>query len=575
MPRRNVTNKNLAQIFSEMAAILEIKGVDFKPKAFEKAAVSLENLAEEVEEIYRRGGLPDLEEIPGVGQGLAERIEEFIKTGKIGEYQKLKREFPVAVGEMMKIEGVGPKIIEKVYEELDIKNVAELKQAAEQGKLRNIAGLGEKLETKILRAINFLETEHGRFLLGEILPISRVILEKIKRAPGVEKIECAGSLKRMQETVGDLDFLVVSREAEAVMDFFTKLPEVESVIAKGRTKSSVRLKIGIDADLRVIEAKSFGAALQYFIGDKYHNVAVREIAAKRGYKLNEYGLFKGKKTVAAKDENEIYLALGMAAPPPEIRTNHGEIEAALSKNLPNLIDYDDLQGDLQIQTDWSDGENSILEMAKAARAQGLNYILITDHSHRLTVANGLDEKRLLKQAEEIDKVNGQFSGFKVLKGIEVDILKDGSLDLSDNALEKLDIVGASIHSHFEMDERSMTERIIRAMENPHVDIIFHPTGRLIQKRPAYKVDIDRIIKTANKTGTVLEINAFPERLDLRDEYIRKAVTVGVKLCIDSDAHSVEHLKFLELGIGQARRGWAEKKDVANAHDLKKLSRFFK
>lgn len=575
MPRRNVTNKNLAQIFSEMAAILEIKGVDFKPKAFEKAAVSLENLAEEVEEIYRRGGLPDLEEIPGVGQGLAERIEEFIKTGKIGEYQKLKREFPVAVGEMMKIEGVGPKIIEKVYEELDIKNVAELKQAAEQGKLRNIAGLGEKLETKILRAINFLETEHGRFLLGEILPISRVILEKIKRAPGVEKIECAGSLKRMQETVGDLDFLVVSREAEAVMDFFTKLPEVESVIAKGRTKSSVRLKIGIDADLRVIEAKSFGAALQYFIGDKYHNVAVREIAAKRGYKLNEYGLFKGKKTVAAKDENEIYLALGMAAPPPEIRTNHGEIEAALSKNLPNLIDYDDLQGDLQIQTDWSDGENSILEMAKAARAQGLNYILITDHSHRLTVANGLDEKRLLKQAEEIDKVNGQFSGFKVLKGIEVDILKDGSLDLSDNALEKLDIVGASIHSHFEMDERSMTERIIRVMENPHVDIIFHPTGRLIQKRPAYKVDIDRIIKTANKTGTVLEINAFPERLDLRDEYIRKAVTVGVKLCIDSDAHSVEHLKFLELGIGQARRGWAEKKDVANAHDLKKLSRFFK
>jgi DNA polymerase (family 10) len=265
----------------------------------------------------------------------------------------------------------------------------------------------------------------------------------------------------------------------------------------------------------------------------------------------------------------------MAAPPPEIRTNHGEIEAALSKNLPNLIDYDDLQGDLQIQTDWSDGENSILEMAKAARAQGLNYILITDHSHRLTVANGLDEMRLLKQAEEIDKVNGQFSGFKVLKGIEVDILKDGSLDLSDNALEKLDIVGASIHSHFEMDERSMTERIIRAMENPHVDIIFHPTGRLIQKRPAYKVDIDRIIKTANKTGTVLEINAFPERLDLRDEYIRKAVTVGVKLCIDSDAHSVEHLKFLELGIGQARRGWAEKKDVANAHDLKKLSRFFK
>ncbi len=563
------------KILYEMAVLLEIKEVAFKPQAYERAAYSIESFGEDVAEIYKKGGLKALEDIPGVGQGIAERIEEYIKTGRIADYEKLKKEFPVDISGLMEIEGVGPKMVKKLYQELGIKNASELEMAAKAGKLEKLEGLGEKSEERILKSISFLRQSQGRFVLGFILPTVRKIVDSLRALPEVKRAEFAGSIRRMQETVGDLDILVISNKPSKVMDFFMKMPEVQEIIAKGQTKTSVRLNIGMDADVRVLPPESFGAALQYFTGDKYHNIALREIAIKKGYKLNEYGLFKGEKLIAGKTEEEIYKKLGMELMEPELRTNHGEIEAALTGKLPKLIGYDDLKGDLQVQTDWTDGENSIKEMAEAAKKQGLEYILITDHTKSLAMTGGLDEKKLMKQMVEIDKVQKQVSGIKILKGSEVNINKDGTLDIDEETLAKLDVVGAAVHSNFNMPEADMTARIIRAMENPNVDILFHPTGRIIKRREPYKLDMDKVIKAAKRTKTVLEIDAFPDRLDLKDEHARKAVGDGVKLAIDSDAHSAGHFKFLEFGIAQARRGWAEKKDVINTRPWEEMLRSLK
>jgi len=588
-----MTNQELVKVLYEMAALLEIKEVAFKPQAYERAAYSIEALGEDVDEIYKKGGLKALEDIPGVGQGIAERIEEYIKTGRIADHDKLKKSFPVDIGGLMAIEGVGPKMVKKLYRELGIKNARELEAAAKAGELSKLEGLGEKSEQKILKSIGFLRQSQGRFILGFILPTVRKIVDSLKALPEVKRAEFAGSIRRMQETVGDLDILVISNKprlgrgspeeaASKVMDFFVKMPEVQDIIEKGPTRTSVRLKIGMDADVRVLPPESFGAALQYFTGDKYHNIALREIAIKKGCKLNEYGLFSARggsasggkgsklKLVAGKTEEEIYKKLGMEWMEPELRTNHGEIEAALADKLPKLIGYDDLKGDLQVQTDWTDGENSIKDMAEAARRRGLEYIAITDHTRSLAMTGGLDEKKILKQMAEIDKVQKQVSGIKILKGSEVNINKDGTLDIDDETLAKLDVVGAAVHSNFNMPEADMTARIIRAMENPNVDILFHPTGRIIKRREPYKVDMDAIIKAAKKTGTVLEIDAYPDRLDLKDEHVRKAVGESVKLSIDSDAHAAGHIKFLEFGIAQARRGWASRDDIVNTRDWESM-----
>jgi DNA polymerase (family 10) len=568
-------NQELAKILSEMAALLEIKEIPFKPQTYDRAAYSIESLGEDIEDIYKNGGLKALEEIPGVGQGIAERIEEYIKTGHISDYEKLKKQFPVDIAGLMEIEGVGPKMIKKLYQKLKIRNREELEEAAKAGKLRKLEGLGEKSEQKILKSIGFLRQSQGRFVLGFVMPTVRKIVDSLRALPEVKRAEFAGSIRRMQETVGDLDILVISNKPSKVMDFFVRMPEVQDVIEKGPTRTSVRLKIGMDADLRVLPPESFGAALQYFTGDKYHNIALREIAIKKGYKLNEYGLFKGKKLIAGGTEEEIYEKLGMKWMEPEIRTNHGEIEAAIAGKLPKLIGYDELRGDLQIQTNWTDGENSIRQMAEAAKKLGLEYIAITDHTKSLAMTGGLDEKKLLEQMAEIDRVQKQVSGIKILKGSEVNILKDGTLDIDDEVLAKLDVVGAAVHSNFDMSEADMTARIIRAMENPNVDIIFHPTGRVLKKREPYRVNIDRIIGAAEKTKTVLEIDAYPDRLDLKDEHIRKAVEKGVKLSIDSDSHAVNHIKFLEFGIAQARRGWAGRDDVINTKDWKEMLKLLK
>ncbi len=574
-----ITNNEIAKILKEIGEYLEMEDVPFKPRAYEKAAGIIEGLDEELTDIYQRGGLEALKKISGIGSSIAEKIEELILTGRLKYYEELKKKIPVDLATLTQVEGLGPKKIKHLYQKLGIKNLEDLEKAAKEGKIRNLEGFGLKSEENILKGIDFLKKSGSRFILGFVMAYLREIENRLKNLKEVEKIVIAGSVRRRKETIGDVDILIVSKNPKPVMDYFVSMPEVIHVYAHGETKSMVKMKNGLDVDLRVVPREAYGSALNYFTGSKEHNVALRELALKKGYKLNEYGLFKGEKRIAGATEEEIYQALGLEYIEPEMRENNGEIELALKKQLPKLIDYDELKGDLQVQTNWTDGANSIEEMAKEAIASGLEYIAITDHTKRLAMAHGLDEKRIQAQWREIDELNLKFKKknikFKILKGTECDILKDGSLDLPDEILSKLDIVGASVHSYFNLPKKEQTERIKRAMDNPHVDIIFHPTGRIINRRQPYEVDIDELIKHAKKTGTVLEIDAYPDRLDLKDEHIRKCVKEGVKLSIDSDAHSVTHFAYLEYGIAQARRGWATKNDIINAWPLEKMLKFLK
>jgi len=569
------SNKEISKILYEIGEYLGIKGIQFKPRAYEKAGYSIENLEEEVSEIYKKGGLKAVEDIPGVGISIAKKIEELIKTGHLKYYEKLKKSLPVKIGELSSIEGVGPKMIFKLYKKLKVKNINDLEKAAKIGKIAKIAGLGKKTEEKILKGIEFLRKSGNRFILGSILPQARLIEDRLRNLKEVDRAAIAGSIRRMQETIGDLDILVTSEKPEKVIDFFVSMPEIVHIYSKGNTKTMVRLKNGMDADLRVVPDKSFGAALQYFTGDKRHNITLRILAEKKKYKLNEYGLWRGKKLIAGRTEEEIYRALGMATPPPEIRTDSGEIQAALKNKLPKLIDYGDVKGDLQVTTDWTDGENSIEEMALVAQEIGLEYIAITDHTKSLAMTGGADEKKLLKQIAEIDRIQKKFTKIKVLKGAEVNILKDGSLDIKDKVLARLDVVGIAVHSHFNLPRSEQTKRIVKAMRNKNADILFHPTGRLIQKRGPYDVDVEEIMKAAKETGTILEIDADPYRLDLKDEYIRKAVEAGIKLAIDADAHSKNSFHYLEYGIAQARRGWAAKNDIINTRPWPEVLKLLK
>lgn len=584
-----ISNQDIARVLYEISGYLEMEDAPFKPRAYEKAASAIEALDKDTSQIYKEGGLKALEEIPGVGVSIAEKIEEIIKTGKSKYHSQLKKEIPVNLLELLAVEGLGPKNIKKLYETLKIKNLADLEKAAKAGKIRGLEHFGEKSEENILKSIKFLKISGNRYILGFIMPELRKIKERLEKIKGVEKVDIVGSVRRRKETIGDADILAISENPKNIMDFFVSMPEVARVYAHGGTKSAIKLKNGMDVDLRVVPKESYGAALQYFTGSKDHNIIVREIAIKKGYKLNEYGLFKisGKKEIkiAGETEEKIYEKLGMDWIPPEIRENQGEIELALRQvqgkpdSLPKLIDYGDLKGDLQIQTNWTDGENTIEECVEAAIKNGLEYIAITDHTKRLAMTGGLDEKRLLEQMAAIKEINHKLKvkgqKLKVLAGSEVDILKDGSLDIEDEVLEKLDVVGAAIHSHFNLSREEQTKRMIKTMENKNVDIIFHPTGRIINKRPAYEIDMDEIIKAAKRTGTVLEIDAFPNRLDLKEEYVRKCVKAGVKMAIDSDAHSLAHMGYLEWGIAQARRGWAAKNDIINCWPLEKMLKMLK
>ena len=569
-----MSNQEIVKILTEMAVLFDMTDVPFKPRAYEKAALGVEALDTEVKEIYKAGGLKTLEEIPGVGRGIALHIEEILRTGTFKEYRALRKKMPVDISGLTAIEGVGPKAIKVLWEKLRIRNLADLEKAARAGKIATLPHFGKKSEERILRGIEFLKQSGGRRVLGLMLPEIGSIEKMIQSFPEVKHVVVAGSVRRHKETIGDIDILVVSKNPASVMERFVGLPLVAHVYGRGPTKTNVKLKNGLDCDLRVVPAASFGAALNYFTGSKDHNVALREIAIKKGFKLNEYGLFKKDKMIAGRTEEELYRELGLRYIEPELREMTGEIEAARKNTLPKLVSYDDLKGDLQVQTDWTDGEDSIEQMARAATKAGLEYIAITDHTQYLAMTRGLDEKRIVKQMSEIDRVNGKLkkSGVvcHILKGTECDIHKDGSLDLPDDILAKLDVVGISVHSYFKLSRKDQTARIIRAVENPHVDIVFHLTGRLLGKREPIDVDIDAIIAAAKQTGTVLEINAYPERADIKDEYIRKCVEAGVKMSIDSDAHSVKHFQYLSCGIAQARRGWAEKKDIINAWPVDKM-----
>ena len=584
------TNQSVSEVLRQIGEYLEMQHVQFKPRAFEKAAETVGALEEEVSAIYARGGIKALKEIPGVGQSIAEIIEELVTKGRSTEYEKLKKATPVRLDELARVEGLGPKSIQKLYKELGVRNLKDLEAAAKKGKIGALEGFGKKSEEKILKGIEFAKGSGLRFITGLMLPQIREIEKRLSAVPGVERVTVAGSARRRKETMGDLDILAVSSKPETIMnEFVKKTPGLMTVIANGPTKSSIKIKPGLNIDLRVVPKESYGAALNYFTGSKDHNVVIRARANKFGLTLNEYGLFKvnkkGEKTetrVAGRTEEEVYTALRMAYPEPELRENTGEVEAAVREfehkkpGLPKLIGYGDLQGDLQTQTNWTDGADSIETMAKAAAARGLKYIVITDHTKRLAMTHGLDEKRIRAQWKEIDAVNKKLAGkIKILKGTECDILKDGTLDLDDETLLKLDVVGVSVHSFFTLPRAEQTARVVRAISNPHVDILFHPTGRLINKRPPIDIDIDEIIATAKKTGTIMEIDALPERSDLKDEHIRKCVEAGVKMCIDSDAHAVAHFAFLECGIAQARRGWAERKDIVNAWPVEKMLAFLK
>ncbi len=570
-------NQELAKLFYEIADYLEMDKVAFKPYAYEKAAIALEGMEEDVEDIYKRGGIKDLEEIPGVGKSIAEKIEEYLKTGKIQYYQQFKKRLPLDLEEIITVEGMGPKRAKLFYQKLGIRNVKELEKAAKAHKIAALEGFGEKTEKNLLEGIAFLKRSKGRFLLGEILPKVKEILDKLKALKEVEQISEAGSVRRRKETIGDVDILITAKNPKKVMDFFVQLPNITKIWGKGTTKSSIRLKEGFDVDLRVVSKKSFGSALQYFTGSKEHNIVLRTIAIEKGMKLNEYGLFKGKKMIAGWYENGVYKALGLSWIEPELREDQGELEAAQKEKLPKIIGYNDIKGDLHCHSAWDGGANTIEVMAKAAQDMGYQYIGIADHTKFLRIENGLNERELLNQRKEIDKLNLKFknSKFRILQGCEANILSDGSIDIKDEALEKLDFVIAGVHSAFKMERSAMTERMIKAMRNPNVDIISHPTGRILKKRDEYQIDFDKILKVARETKTILEINAWPERLDLNEKNIKKAKEAGVKMVINTDSHDKNHMRFMNFGIAQARRGWAEKSDIINSQSLAKLLQYFK
>lgn len=568
-----MNNFEIAKVLYEIADYLEADEVAFKPQAYRRAGRYLESLSDEVSELYYKGGIKALMDLPEIGKGIAKKIVELIKTGQLKYYQRLKKALPVDMVELTSIEGIGPKTVKKLYKELKIKSVYDLEKAARAGLIQKLHGFQKKSEDKILKGIEFFKKNRGRFLLGEILPVANSIIERLEKRNEIKKAVVAGSIRRYEETVGDIDLLAVSDQPEKVMQFFCSMPEVSHIYDYGPTKSMVRFKMGIDVDLRVVDEKSFGASWQYFTGNKYHSIETRKLAQKKNLKLNEYGVFRGRKRVAGRTEKEVYRAIGLPYIEPEIRLNCGEIKAAQENRLPKLIGYNDIKGDLHIHTTWSEGMHTIEQMAHAAKKMGYEYIVITDHTQYLKITHGMDEKALLKQMKEIDKINKKLRGITVLKGAEINILKDGSLDIKNEILKKLDVVLVAVHSHFKMSKPEMTKRVIKAISNTYTNILAHPTGRIIQQRDGYEIDLDLVFKAAVKNKVALEINAFYNRLDLKDTDARRAVEKGVKLAISTDAHQASHLDMMELGVATARRGWVEKSDVINTSGIKELYRF--
>jgi len=561
-------HKELADLFEKMADILEFKSENpFKISAYRKASRILRDLTQDIEEVAGRG---ELKKIPGIGEGISQKIEEYLKTGKVSKFEEVKRGVSDELIAMMDIPGMGPKTLALIHKERGVGNLSQLEKAVEDGSLIGLPGMGEKKVENIRRGIQLLKQSKGRMNLGMAFPVAKRIVEALRERTGSKKIEWAGSLRRMKENIGDIDLLATGADHEKIIRAFTHLPEVKEVLASGETKASVIVEGGLQIDLRAVEEDSYGAALQYFTGSKDHNIRLRGIARARGIKINEYGVFKGEKKIGGKEEKDVYKALGMVWIEPELREDRGEIEAAQKKNLPKLVEESEVNGDFHVHSIWSDGSSSIEEVARAAQGRGYQYVAICDHTKSLKITHGLDETRLMRQMEEIDRLNEKMKGFQILKGTEVDILSDGKLDLSDKVLEKLDIVIAAIHSGFKQDREKMTRRIIRALENPFVHIIAHPSGRLLGARDPYEVDIDEVMEAAKKYGKALEINAYFERLDLDDIHCRKAKEMSIRVAIGTDTHHLDQMWMMSLGVAVARRGWLETKDVLNSLSLKEL-----
>lgn len=564
-----VHNADIAAVFEEIADLLEIKDENpFRVRAYRNAARTVGELGRDLAVVLEREG--ELPKLPGVGPDLAGKIREICASGTCALLERLHRELPPAISELLKIPGLGPKRVRQLYDSLDVKTVEDLKRAAGAGRIRELPGFGEKMEARIREAVAARKAAPQRFKLAIAGQYAAALEAWLVRVPGVRKVTVAGSYRRMRETVGDLDVLVAAGAGSPVMKRFVAYDEVKSVLAQGDTRSSVILKSGLQVDLRRVPPESYGAALHYFTGSKAHNIAVRKLGQARGLKINEYGVFRGTKRVAGETEESVFAVVDLPWIAPELREDRGEIEAARRGELPRLIELGDLKGDLHLHTKATDGHNSIREMAAAAKAAGLSYIAVTEHSRKLTVARGLDPQRLLKQIDEIDRLSEELSGITLLKGIEVDILEDGSLDLPDTVLSRLDLVVGAVHSTFDLPRRKQTARILRALDSRYLTILAHPAARLLGARAAIDVDMLAVVRAAKKRGRYLELNAQPDRLDLDDVQARMAREEGVLVALDSDAHSTFDFAHLKYGIGQARRAWLEPKDVLNTRSLRDL-----
>ena len=563
-------NQEVAKIFAAMADILAIQGENYhRIMAYRRAAENVAALGRPLEEVWRAG---ELETLPGIGETLAAKIDELMRTGRLEAYEKLKAQVPAGVVSMLAVPDVGPKRAALFWKELGITSVEALEQAARDGRLRGLPGMGAKSEEKVLAGIEALKRRSDRILLGVAWPLASAMLNVLREVPGVVQAAPAGSLRRMRETIGDLDLLVATEDPAPVMARFRELSQVAEVLLSGPTKTSVRTREGLQADLRVLEPVRWGTALQYFTGSQAHNIHLRALALERGLSLSEYALKRedGSEILCASEE-EVYAALGLPLIPPELREDRGEIEAAQEGRLPDLIELEDLRGDLQFHTTWSDGRHSLLEMAQAAQARGLEYALVTDHSRSLGITGGLTVERLREQRAEVAEVNRRLGGkFRLLAGIEVEVRADGALDFPDEVLAEPDLVVAAVHSGLRQSREQFTARMLGAIHNPHVDVVAHPTGRLIGEREGADLDMEAVFRAAAETGTALEVNAHPSRLDLGDAHVRRAVELGVKLAINSDAHDASGFEVLPFGVATARRGWAQPADVINTRSVEQV-----
>lgn len=569
-----VHNREIADAFAELGDLLEIEAANpFRVRAYRNAAQVIRGLGRSLADMYDED--EDLTRLHGIGDDLAAKIEEMLESGKLQALEEARQRTGSGLAELMKVEGLGPKRVKQLHDELGISGVDDLEEAVQAGKLRELPGFGRKSAGKIAKALERLPCAGKRMRLADVEQIAETLLDYLRKVDGVKQAVIAGSYRRRKATVGDLDLLVTTKKGSPVMQRFVEYDEVDDVVSRGETRSTVRLRSGINVDLRDVRQASYGAALHYFTGSKEHNIALRKMAVKRGMKVNEYGVFKDEHKIAGRTEKEIYGRFGLAYIEPELRENRGEIEAARKGNLPRLVTLGDIRGDLHVHTDRTDGRDSLRAMAKAARSLGYDYLAITDHSKRMAMTGGLDADGLRKQCEQIDTLNEELEGITLLKSIELDILADGSLDLPDEQLDELDLVVAAVHSNFDLPRAKQTKRIITALDNPRVNILAHPSGRLINKREAYDIHMDDIMQAAKERGCFLEIDAQPERLDLADVHCRAAKDIGLKLVLSSDAHSVEGLEKLRFGLDQARRGWLEREDLLNTRSLRALHRLLK